>query len=266
MILENGVIRTMDPALPTARALAIAGDRVAGGVGTHETALPSPDVVDLGGRCVVARLHGLARPLPDVVALPARREARGRLRPRGGARRACARIRGTARGSAGPAGARRSGTQQPTAAALDAVTGDVPALLFSKDYHSAWLNSAALARADGDLQVDGGVVERDASGAPTGILREESAWQFRARCRDAARGRVRRRHPRGSPHRREPRRRRDPRQGRVARRAAHLPADSRARRAHAPRVAVRPVRAPARARGADGALAESATTSSASGT
>ena len=53
MILENGVIRTMDPALPTARALAIAADRVAGGVGTHETALPSPDVVDLGGRCVL---------------------------------------------------------------------------------------------------------------------------------------------------------------------------------------------------------------------
>src|SRR5207248_8025235 len=36
-----------------ARALAIAGDRIAGGVGVHETALASPEVVDLGGRCVV---------------------------------------------------------------------------------------------------------------------------------------------------------------------------------------------------------------------
>ena len=53
MILENGVIRTMDASLPTARALAIAGDRVAGGVGVHETALASPDLVDLRGRCVV---------------------------------------------------------------------------------------------------------------------------------------------------------------------------------------------------------------------
>ena len=53
MILENGVVRTMDPSLPVARALAIAGDAIAGGVGTHETALPTPDVVDLGGRCVV---------------------------------------------------------------------------------------------------------------------------------------------------------------------------------------------------------------------
>ena len=53
MILENGVIRTMDPTLPSARALAIAADRIAGGVGTHETALPSPERVDLRGRCVV---------------------------------------------------------------------------------------------------------------------------------------------------------------------------------------------------------------------
>ena len=53
MILENGVVRTMEPALPVARALAIAGERIAGAVGTHETALASPERVDLGGRCVL---------------------------------------------------------------------------------------------------------------------------------------------------------------------------------------------------------------------
>src|SRR5438105_12938176 len=53
MILENGVIRTLDPSLPVARALAIAGEHVAGGVGVHETALASPEVVDLAGRVVV---------------------------------------------------------------------------------------------------------------------------------------------------------------------------------------------------------------------
>src|SRR5205085_3084139 len=53
MILENGTIRTLDPSLPLARALAIAGDRIAGGVGTHETALASPERVDLGGRRVL---------------------------------------------------------------------------------------------------------------------------------------------------------------------------------------------------------------------
>src|SRR5437868_12401084 len=53
MILDNGVIRTLDPSLPEARALAIAGDRIAGGIGVHETALASPETVDLGGRCVL---------------------------------------------------------------------------------------------------------------------------------------------------------------------------------------------------------------------
>src|SRR6266545_43257 len=53
MILENGTIRTLEPALPEARALAIAGNRISGGVGTHETALASPERIDLGGRCVL---------------------------------------------------------------------------------------------------------------------------------------------------------------------------------------------------------------------
>src|SRR5215510_8975953 len=53
VILENGLVRTLDPQIPTQRALAIAGEWIAGGVGVHETALASPDVVDLGGRVVV---------------------------------------------------------------------------------------------------------------------------------------------------------------------------------------------------------------------
>ena len=179
MILENGVVRTMDPSLPTTRALAIAGAHVAGGVGTHEVALPSPDVVDLGGRCVLpgftdSHVHfptwALSQRDVELEGATSVAEALGRVgaHPRHGDW-----IRGYGWRSA-------EWSEQPTAAALDGVTGDVPALLFSKDYHSAWLNSAALARAEADLEVEGGVVERDASGAPTGILREESAWQFRA--------------------------------------------------------------------------------------
>jgi hypothetical protein len=180
MILENGVIRTMDRSLPTARALAIAGAHVAGGVGTHETALPSPDVVDLGGRCVLpgftdSHVHfptwSLSQHDVKLEGVSGLADALDRVRthPRRGSW-----IRGTGWRSVG-------WEEQPTAAALDEVTGSVPALLFSKDYHSAWLNSAALAWAGGDLDVEGGVVERDETGVPTGILREESAWQFRAR-------------------------------------------------------------------------------------
>ena len=180
MILENGVVRTMDPSLPTTRALAIAGSRIAGGVGTHETALPSPDVVDLGGRCVLpgftdSHVHfptwSLGQHDVRLESVDDLAEALERVRthPRHGTW-----IRGYGWRSAG-------WSEQPTAAALDAVTGETPALLFSKDYHSAWLNSAALARAGGDLDVEGGVVERDERGEPTGILREESAWKVRAR-------------------------------------------------------------------------------------
>jgi predicted amidohydrolase YtcJ len=55
----------------------------------------------------------------------------------------------------------------------------VPVALMAKDGHSLWLNSAGLARANGDLRVPGGVVELDEAGEPTGVLREESAWHFR---------------------------------------------------------------------------------------
>ncbi len=64
---------------------------------------------------------------------------------------------------------------------LDAVAGDTPVALLAHDYHSLWVNSAALALADAPLEVDGGVVERDADGRPSGMLREASAWAFRDR-------------------------------------------------------------------------------------
>lgn len=64
---------------------------------------------------------------------------------------------------------------------LDAVSGDVPVALLAHDFHSLWVNSAALALADRPLEVPGGVVERDGDGRPTGILREQAAWAFRDR-------------------------------------------------------------------------------------
>jgi predicted amidohydrolase YtcJ len=69
--------------------------------------------------------------------------------------------------------------ERPDRASLDAVAPDVPVALMSRDYHSLWLNSAALARAGGDLDAPGGVVERDDRGEPIGVLRENAAWRFR---------------------------------------------------------------------------------------
>ena len=180
MILDGGVIRTMDPSLPRAGALAIAGDRIAGGVGTHESALPTPDHVDLRGRCVVPGFTD------SHVHFPSWSLSRHDVQLEGCDSLAVALDRVRAHSSGGTwvrgRGWRDADwAEKPTAVTLDEVTGSVPAALFSKDYHSLWLNTAALALAAGDLQVPGGVVERDEHGEPTGILREESAWRFRER-------------------------------------------------------------------------------------
>ena len=183
MILENGTIRTLDPSLPTSRALAIAGAYIAGGVGVHETALASPETVNLGGRCVLpaftdSHVHfptwSLAQRQVKLDGCASLEEALARVRD---AEREPGRwLRGYGwRDGDWPEHG------EPTKEALDEITGETPTILISKDYHSAWLNSAALAAAGGDLEVHGGVVERDERGEPTGILREESAWRFRER-------------------------------------------------------------------------------------
>src|SRR5690348_3909745 len=172
----------MDASLPVARALAIAGDRIAGGVGTHETALASPERIDLGGRCVLpgftdSHVHfptwALAQREVSLDGCRSLEEALARIRD--------ADAPGTWLRGYGWRDAEWSDGRAPTRADLDAVSGDRPAAMISKDYHSLWLNSAALALAGGDLEVEGGVVERDAGGEPTGILREEAAWRFKER-------------------------------------------------------------------------------------
>ena len=183
MILENGVVRTMDPALPVARGLAIAGEFLAGGVGTHERALPSEGRVDLAGRCVVPGFSDSHVHFPTWAVA----QAEVRLETTSSLDEALALVR--ERVDSVPEGrwlrgrGWRSGdwspAVEPTKEQLDAVTGATPTALTARDGHSLWLNSAALARADGDLRVAGGVVETNADGEPTGVLREESAWRFR---------------------------------------------------------------------------------------
>ncbi|MEI4803545.1 amidohydrolase [Bacillus sp. FJAT-51639] len=63
----------------------------------------------------------------------------------------------------------------PTKELLDAVVKDIPVALISEDYHSVWVNSKALeiARVTKDTQnPDGGVIERDGNGEPSGTLRD----------------------------------------------------------------------------------------------
>ncbi|HEV7847174.1 MAG TPA: amidohydrolase [Thermoleophilaceae bacterium] len=171
MILTGGTIRTLDPAAPMPARLALHGSLVA------EDAAGGAELVELGGRCVLpgftdshvhfptwslglrqARLEG-ARSLDEALD---RVVAARPLVPEGGWLRGLGWREG-------------DWSEPPTREALDRAVPDVPVALMSKDYHSLWLNSAALERADAPLEVPGGVVE------PSGILRENAAWAFRDR-------------------------------------------------------------------------------------
>ena len=176
MILENGVVRTMDASVPVQRALAIAGERVAGGIGTHETALASPDVVDLGGRSVLpgftdAHVHfpswalALAGAARGTTSLE---EALDRVRnaePPGGV------LRGFGWRDAGvghPAHegrARRGHGRRPRGALRSRLPLALAQLRRARARRGRSRGRWWCGRADG-------------GGEPTGILREESAWQF----------------------------------------------------------------------------------------
>jgi predicted amidohydrolase YtcJ len=174
ILLEGGTIRTLDPAAPVVERLAISGGRIA--------ASPAPDArrVDLDGGCVLpgfndAHVHfptwSLAQSQVRLEGVRSLAEAVGRVAD---ALPSAGWLRGLGWRDA-------DWTEPPTRAALDAIAPDTPVILTSRDYHSLWLNSAALARAAGDLDAPGGVVERDGAGEPTGVLRENAAWQFRDR-------------------------------------------------------------------------------------
>jgi predicted amidohydrolase YtcJ len=173
----------MEPTLPVARALAIAGDRIAGGIATHETALASPDRVDLGGRCVLPGFNDSHVHFPTWALAQRQIRLEGATSLDEALQRVAAATREVPPGSWLRGMGWRAGDwsppTEPTKEALDRVTGDTPTALMARDYHSLWLNSAALARANGDLEAEGGVVVRDERGEPTGVLREECAWHFR---------------------------------------------------------------------------------------
>ena len=73
--------------------------------------------------------------------------------------------------------------EPPHRVALDALAPDRPVLLHSHDFHAMWVNSAAL-RAVGITRATqdppGGLIEREASGEPRGVVRENAVRALRA--------------------------------------------------------------------------------------
>lgn len=77
---------------------------------------------------------------------------------------------------------------EPTAAMIDAVVADIPVYLDANDYHSCWVNTAALAELGITRDTPdplGGRIARDASGEPTGMLYETAAQLHAWAHRDA---------------------------------------------------------------------------------
>jgi len=73
------------------------------------------------------------------------------------------------------------GQRQPSLDELDEASGGVPVCLDTHDLHSCLCNSAALALADAldRPDPDGGAMERDSAGRPTGLLLENAAYWMR---------------------------------------------------------------------------------------
>ena len=180
LVLEGGVIVTLDDSRPRATALAVKDGRIVA-VGGESDVKPlvgsGTRVIDLKGRAVVpgltdAHVHveglGTALERLDLVGAASLEDALARV---------------AAAAQKAPAGEWLlgrgwdqndwPGKQFPTAADLDRVLGGRPAYLMRVDGHAAWVSSAALRRADvsaATADPEGGRILRDASGAPAGVL------------------------------------------------------------------------------------------------
>lgn len=204
--------------------LIVCGARVHGVEGCDAVAVAGERIVAVGSRAGMLALRAAATRVVDVprgLVCPGFHDAHGHLVALAEARREFD-LHGLGLGAIREAVARAAATRQPgrwivgrgydpelfrgaTTTArdlLDGATTAHPVLLRSHDYHSVAMSTSALwltgfgpprdDAAPGNVQpfdlppfdVTGGDVERDAHGAPTGILRETAAMAASAQCRD----------------------------------------------------------------------------------
>ena len=180
LIVVNARVYTVDDATPTAQAFAVRAGRIAF-VGTTADAMklkgPSTKVIDAGGRPIIpgmtdahAHLTGLGQALRivDLTGTQTYDELIQRV---------------VARAKTMPAGAWVTGRgwdqnawpdkRFPTHDALSRALPDQPVVLTRVDGHAVFANARAMdaARVDATTKdPDGGRIERDASGKPTGVF------------------------------------------------------------------------------------------------
>jgi predicted amidohydrolase YtcJ len=184
-IITNANIITLDDAQPRAEALAIIGEKIVA-IGNDDEIIDLGDAntirEDAGGKTIIpglidAHIHwrwtAMTLSEVDLFEVPSRELALERVGQRAAELPSDGWIIG------------QGWTQEmwndkrfPTAAELDRVSPDHPAYLRAKSGHAAWVNSAALRIAGIDRYTsdpDGGQIERDADGNPTGMLFETAA-------------------------------------------------------------------------------------------
>ncbi len=183
LILTDARICTMDPARPFAQALALAGGRIlAVGTAADVEALAGPGtrILRLHGKAVMPGLidshtHGLWGACRDLFE----------VFPGLGAPLQAVLDGVAAKAAATPPGEwivggpwrpfDRAALGPRPCELLDRIAPDHPVALKDVSQHNLWVNSAALRLAGigpATPEVPGGAIERDAAGAPTGILIE----------------------------------------------------------------------------------------------
>lgn len=186
LVFLNGTVITIDPARPAAEAVAVIGNRIAR-VGTsdevREEIGPGTRVVDLAGRTLLPGFNdNHTHPIAFGIGL-------GLIDARPAARPTLAGLQETFRAAAANGRDDRDGwllargyddtrldiRRHPTRQELDAATGARPAFLTRTCGHLGVANSAALALAGITRETpdpEGGQIDRDERGEPTGLLRE----------------------------------------------------------------------------------------------
>ena len=198
MVLVNGRIHTMDGQKPRATAIAIKGDRIFA-VGESDEIAPmarsTTRVIDLRGKTLVpglieshAHLFGMGRAkmILDLTAASSEKEIAALVRARADAI------------GPGPWIEGRGWDQNvwdekrfPSYHSISEAAPGNPVCLTRVDGHAVWVNRAALDACDISAETvdpEGGRIERDSSGAPTGVLVDNAADLVGAKIPPLSRG------------------------------------------------------------------------------
>jgi hypothetical protein len=184
LVLRGGLVYTMAPGRPWARAVAIREGRIMYvGDDSGATALIGSRTVvhELGGRMLLPGFNDShSHPLSAGLEL-----GEASLYDANSVAEVEGVIRAWASANPGAPWVRGNGWQlpvfpnaNPTRQLLDKLVPDRPAFIWAADGHSAWVNSKALELAGitGETKDPGdGRIERDADGVPSGTLREGAA-------------------------------------------------------------------------------------------